>query len=135
MEFPDSVAYVVQGGTPGADSNTYTLFDSTTAFQGTPSFSAGKGMIPTKEIARFIFNLNNSQTGTLKAFWSNDGGTTWNQYYSASVAAAVSPVMNGPIDFPVDGYRDWRLQWTNGGSAQGTWIAALSSTRNRSLAQ
>lgn len=120
-------SYTVSGGTPGANSNDYVLFDSTLAFS--------PGTIQVKQIARFIFNLNNSHLGTLKAYWSKNKGTTWYQYYSLSVAASTAPALPGPIDFPVDGFPDWQLVWTNGGSAQTTWVPLLSSTGNRSLAQ
>jgi hypothetical protein len=102
----------VQGGTPGGDSADYVLFDSTSAFSGG---------LRAHDISRITFSVNNSQTGTRKAYFSTDRGVNWNLYDSTAVTAAASPAMSGPFDYLVDTYIDWRLIWTNGGTLQGTW--------------
>lgn len=117
----ETIRMGVGGGTPGADSNTYTLFDSTTAFTGG---------LPSHDISRIAFGVNNSQAGTLNAYFSVDSGVTWSEYSTTSVTAASSPAMSGPFDFLVDTYPDFRLQWVNGGSAQATWIPTLTAVRN-----
>ena len=103
----------VTGGTPGANANDYILFDSTAM--------PDAGILSMLGLKRIVFGVNNSQAGTLKAYWSIDKGTNWNQYYEAAQIAASSPVMTGPIDFDICPYDDWKLVWTNGGSAQATW--------------
>lgn len=112
----ETIRVAVTGGTPAADSNTYLLFDSTVTFSGG---------LRAHDISRITFSLNNVASGTRKAAWSADGGTTWNEYDSTAVTAAVAPAMSGPFDYLVDTYKDWRLRWTNGGSAQTTWIPEI----------
>ena len=107
----------VGGGTPGADSNDYVLFDSTTAI--------GKNQLPTCGIKRISFSLANSQSGTLKAKRSTDGGTTWDQYDSQAVVASTGTTINGPYDYLVDTFKNFQLVWTNGGAAQTTWRPEL----------
>lgn len=110
----------VSGGTPGADSSDYTLFDSTVAFTGG---------LPAHSINRLTFSVNNSQTGTRKAYFSTDGGTNWNLYDSTAVTAASAGAMSGPFDYLVDTYKDFKLVWTNGGSAQATWRPTINLIR------
>lgn len=108
----------VSGGTPGADANTYKLFDSTIAF------SAAR-MMRMCNISRAVFTLQNSQAGTLNAYWSNDGGTTWRLYDARAVAIPAASTSSGPFDYYVEAYRDWKLEWVNGGVAQATWAPEL----------
>jgi hypothetical protein len=117
----ESINLGVTGGTPGADSSDYVLLDTTLAF--------GKGMLRPLGISRITFGVNNSQAGTRKAYWSKDGGTTWNLYDSTAVTAASAGAMSGPFDYLVDTYPDFKLVWTNGGSAQTTWIPTLTAIR------
>lgn len=117
----ETVKIGVTGGTPGADSNDYTLFDSTVSFPGG---------LQAFDISRIIFAINSSGTGTLKAYFSMDKGTNWTLYNQQSVAAYSSPTAAGPYDYAVDLYPDWRLIWTNGGSAQTTWRVSLVGIRN-----
>lgn len=117
----ETINVAVSGGTPGADSNTYVLFDSTVAFTGG---------LPQHDISRVTFSLNNAASGTRKASWSIDKGANWNLYDSTATTAAVSPAMSGPFDYLVDTYVDWKLEWTNGGSAQTTWRPSLTLIRN-----
>jgi hypothetical protein len=117
MSRPETIELGVNGGTPGADSSDYVLLDTTLAF--------GKGQIRVLGINRITFSVNNSQAGTRKAYFSKDGGTTWNLFDSTAVTAASAGAMSGPFDYLVDTYRDFKLVWTNGGSAQTTWIPTL----------
>lgn len=117
----ETVRVAVSGGTPGGDSNDYTLFDSTVCF------SDG---LAAHDISRIEFSVNNSQAGTLKASFSQDRGTTWNLYDSRAVVASSSGAMAGPYDYLADPYRDFKLVWTNGGVAQATWIPSIVLIRN-----
>lgn len=112
----------VSGGTPGANSNDYVLFDSTIAFNG-----AG---LATYGIDRGQFSVNNSGAGSLKSYWSPDKGTTWNLNNTTSVTAGGG-ITAGPYDYEINGFGDWKLVWTNGGSAQTTWGPVLSLSRGQ----
>lgn len=110
----------VSGGTPGGNSNDYILFDSTVAFTGG---------LPSHDISRLTFSVNNSQAGTRKASFSADGGVTWSLFDSTAVTAASSGAMSGPFDYLVDTYKDFKLVWTNGGVAQATWLPTINLIR------
>lgn len=100
------------GTTPGADGNTYTLFDSTTS---------GGVFMPTRR--RAIVSLLNSQSGTLIAQVSANDGGTWRALYSEAIAANTVTAFRA-IRF--DGFKDVRVQWTNGGSAQNPFVVTVS---------
>jgi hypothetical protein len=115
----------VTGGTPGADSNEYTLFDSTVAFL--------KSTLPPMGINRAQFTVNNTQSGSLKSYFSPDKGTTWNLNSTTTVAANAG-ITAGPYDFALSGAIDWKLTWLNGGSAQTPWQPALTLSRGQKQA-
>lgn len=117
----ETVRVAVSGGTPGTDSNTYVLFDSTVCFSGG---------LASHDISRVQFSVNNSQAGTRNAFWSQDRGVTWNKYDTVAVIASTASATTGPVDYLVDAYRDWKLEWVNGGVAQATWIPSIVLLRN-----
>lgn len=114
----ESFTIAVGGGTPGADANTYVLFDSPTAFGAKVMRSLG--------VSRIIFGVKNSQAGTLNASRSIDGGVTWTVYDTRAVAIAAANTISGPFDYLVDTYKDWKLEWVNGGVAQGTWLPEMT---------
>jgi len=118
------VNVTVAGGTPGADSNDYVLFSTLTAWPGGQGFSQ-------HDINRVTFTVVNDHTGTLKAYYSQNKGVTFTLYSSTSVGIPASGAISGPYDFPVDAFPDWKLVWTNGGSAQGTWLPAMSLIRGQ----
>lgn len=120
----------VVSSTPGGDSSTYNLFDSTVTF-GAPNRITG---VPTAFrshcISRLMLRLTNSQAGTLKFYSSTDGGTTWAQTGGdISVSASTSTDINGPYDYLVDPYDDVKLDWVNGGVAQATWAPGVTLLR------
>jgi hypothetical protein len=119
----NSVNLSVSGGTPGADANDYTLFDSTVA--------CGAKHLQWTGWKRITLALKNSGSGTLKASRSTDGGTNWDEYDSQAVAAAGAGVVNGPYDYDIAPYLDWKLVWTNGGAAQTTWRPELAAHHDR----
>lgn len=123
----EDIRVVVSGGTPGADSNDYILFDSTAAFSG-----AG---LSEKGIDRAQFTVDNSAAGTLKSYFSPDKGTTWKLNSSTAVAAngggATSGILASPFDYEINGFGDWKLVWTNGGSAQSGWLPILNLSRGQ----
>ncbi len=120
-----STGFTVAGGTPGADSNTYVLFSSVSAW-------GAKGL-PMTGIQRLVFSLKNSHSGTLNAYMSVDGGTNWDQLDTQAVAAPAAGAISGPYDYLVDPYLDFKLEWVNGGSAQTTWRPVLVGVQDRSV--
>ena len=114
-----TTAITYAGTTPGADASTYPLFDTTTASPNARGFFALAG------IQRVRLELEHTQAGTLNASWSQDGGTTWVVHDSTAVAIPAANQSTG-VDYNVGNYRDWKLEWVNGGVAQASWIVALS---------
>jgi len=127
----EDIQVSVSGGTPGNDSNEYTLFDSTV--------SLGAGLLAVKGIDRGQFSVNNTQAGILKSYSSPDKGTTWN-LNSWTAVAANSGVVTGagvaltPYDFAISGFIDWKLTWVNGGTAQSPWQPTLTLSRGQKQA-
>lgn len=107
------------GATPGADSSTYNLFSTVTAFPGA-GFCAQFGL------GRLIVDIVNSAAGTLKGYSSEDRGVTWTQIIPDTAVAARATNSENPYDFRVAEYPDFKLDWTNGGSAQTTWFIEMA---------
>jgi hypothetical protein len=102
------------GATPGADSAIYNLFDSTVYR------SQARSVLRFADFMRYVLALKNSGTGTLKAFASMDGGTTWVEFYELAVPASTVQRMN-QITIPLEPHLDVKVDWVNGGAAQSTW--------------
>jgi hypothetical protein len=77
--------------------------------------------------SRVAVVIQNSHTGNLKAYWSDDKGTNWN-LYSTEVVAVPAAGASEWDDYEVDTFRDWKLDFVNDGSAQTTWRVNLSVT-------
>lgn len=121
-----SVTFKYSGSTPGADSNTYNIFSSVTAFQGA-------NMAQNSGLKRLFVTIDNPQSGTLKFYRSLDRGTTWVQVggdFAATSAAADVTTFDGLIE----GFPDFKLDWVNGGSAQTGWTVSISLTPERAAA-
>lgn len=114
------------GSTPGADSSDYILFSTTTAFPGA-------GMAQAAGVHKLVLNLVNSHLGTLKAYRSSNRGTTWTQVDSDAVAAAGAGLSN-TAEYLLEPFLDFKLVWTNGGSAQTTWVVDMALTDDRGAA-
>jgi hypothetical protein len=69
--------------------------------------------------------LDNSHSGTLKLYASQDRGTNWYQVRQASVPAGGSSD-SYIASWKVSPHADVKLVWTNGGSAQTTWRPEMS---------
>ena len=111
--------------TPGADSNTYVMFDSTVESY----WRIGPGNL-NLWASRLSFGVENSHSGTLKAYRSTNKGTNWDQVGGdTAVAAAAATDISGPYDYLVDTYTDFKLEWVNGGSAQTTWRPEITIVR------
>jgi len=117
-----------QGLTPGADANTYVMFSTATAFPA-PNYVAMNRM------KRFQLGLSNSQAGTLNWYKSNTRLTStqttpvWTQIGTLAVAAGATA--ENTVDFLVEEYADWKLEWVNGGVAQATWVVSMALSGER----
>lgn len=108
---------------PGANANTYPIFNSVTASLW------GAGNLHTW-CNRIEFTLANNAAGTLKVYRSTDKGTNWDQYGGdISWAASTATDVNGPEDILVDPHFDVKIDWVNGGVAQTTWRPSLVGIR------
>lgn len=88
---------------------------------------AGAGLLRGADVSRVCFSLENSHAGTLKAYMSPDKGTNWYQVGGdIAVVAAAATDINGPYDYLVDPYPDFKIEWVNGGSAQTTWVPVVT---------
>lgn len=112
------------GATPGTDSNTYTLFTT---------LGKGGNYFGNNDIHKVVIDLKSDQIGSFKAYKSQNGDAaspSWNQIYDESVAAPVS-TSSTLREFVVDPYADWKLEWVNGGTAQGTWLVDIGLITDR----
>lgn len=92
---------------------TTVLFDSTTVGAG--------WFLRHVNANRYEVVIQNDQAGTIKGYWSANGGTTWNQYDSQTVAIPAAGASSGPYDYHLDAFKDFKAEWVNGGSNQTTW--------------
>jgi hypothetical protein len=117
--------------TPGTDSNTYVMFDSTVTFGVGIDGDVRNETLIAHEISRVIFTLDNNQAGTLKAYRSIDKGLNWKQVGGDIVVPIAGATdVNGPYDFLTDAHPDFRISWVNGGVAQTTWRPSVTMLRN-----
>lgn len=123
----DRIQVAVVASTPGADTNSYSMFDSTVTFAAPTASNSKSTTLASHGISRIEFTVKNSHAGTLKGYMSVDKGTNWDQVGGdIAVAAAAATDVSGPYDFLVDPYADFRILWVNGGSAQTTWRPSVS---------
>jgi hypothetical protein len=118
--------FVYGGAAPGANTNTTNLFSTVTCFPGGSYF-------PMLGINKFSITLSYSGTGTLKAYQSDDRGTNWYQVSQENISAPAS-YESLQRDFLVEGMKDWKLDWTNGGSAQSPWVVSMAGVTDRAVA-
>lgn len=111
--------------TPGADSNTYNLFDST--------LTGIQGFLPLSATARFLLTLVHDQSITLNWYVSSDKGANWTQIGTEVIAGLAANDVTSR-DYLVEGMLDWKLDLVNGGSAQTTWNIDMSLTTQRVIA-
>ena len=105
------------GSTPGADANTYTLFNSITS--GLPrNWPAMFG------VYKITFDIKHDQAGTLKWYKTaadptnaSDSGATYDQMGQLSVSAPASTAGTQAEIF-VEAEGHVKVDWLNGGSAQ-----------------
>jgi len=122
----DTARFKYVSGTPGADANTYNLFNSAIALQGA-------GMAANLGYKRLMLDIKNSQAGTLKLYKSPDRGVNWYEVFEVAVAAAAATGTND-YDLLVEEYEDFKADWVNGGVAQATWQVSIALTDSRNPA-
>ena len=116
------------GLTPGADSNTYVIFDTTVAFPGARYAAMNR-------MKRLQVGLSNSQAGTYNWYktqsrvTSTNTAIVWTQIGTAAIAAGATA--ENTNDFLIEEYADFKLEWVNGGVAQATWVVDLALSGER----
>lgn len=105
------------GSAPGADSNTYELFSTTTAFPGAAGLQAAG-------VKRVRIDVAHNQAFTLNAYKSSDRGANWNQVSTESISVVANSTTQR--EFNVEPYADFKLEAVNGGSAQTTWSVDIA---------
>jgi hypothetical protein len=110
----DTYPITYAGDTPGADNNTYVLYNSALT-------DANKwGGLKRKY---YLLALKTSAVGTLNGYASSDGGSTWHQFYQRQVPATESVLMRN-VPVRIDMHKDVKFEWVNGGSEQTTWYVS-----------
>lgn len=99
-------------------SNTVTLLDSTT------SDFVNNG------IKRVAVTIYHDQDGTLRASLRMRNGQ-WRVYYNSAKSASTSIALTGPVDFLVDTFEHWKLEWVNGGVDQTVFEVEMHGLESR----
>lgn len=117
------------GATPGANTNTTVLFATNLPAAPTNAMNAnrdgmwGETAFGLAGATKFVLDLKHSHGGTLNSYKSNDRGATWKQLSSDQITPASIGTTH--VEFLVGAFRDWKLEWVNGGTAQDPWIADM----------
>lgn len=109
------------GGTPTGAGVT-TMF--TTAQWG------GADLLALGASKRYICTLKNDQAGTLRWYGSNDRGVSW--FLAGEQAIPSAGTGTNTIDIHCSVFSDFKVEWTNGGVDQGTWIVNQGLDDDRS---
>lgn len=107
-------------------STTDVLFDTTkmryarssSTYNGFADFLAMTGL------RWFKYTIHNDQAGTVNFYFSDDGGAEWNLFKTTAVPIASST--SNTDSTLVEGYRDFKAEWVNGGTNQTTFNVNLS---------
>lgn len=128
----ESVSVRYTGSVPGADSNTYPIFNSVTAFPGA-------WMAQNTGLKRLFVTIDHPQNATLKFYRSMDGvngvarGTNWVQVGGDfAITSSVTDVST--FDGLIEGFPDFKLDLVNGGSAQTGMTVTIALTGERAAA-
>lgn len=129
-----SPRFTYTGTTPGADANVYLLFSttaSTGARSGVPGAVPPANFFPMIEARKFELELKIDQAGTLNTWFSNNDGVTWVKQSTEAIAVPANASVVRVYD--IGAARDWKVEWTNGGSAQGAAVWAVGMTVSDNL--
>lgn len=122
----ESVSVRYTGAIPGADSNTYPIFSSVTAFPGA-------WMSQNTGLKRLFVTIDHPQNATLKFYRSVDRGTAWVQV-GGDYAITASATDVSTFDGLIEGFPDFKLDLVNGGVAQTGMTVTIALTGERSAA-
>lgn len=122
----ETVHFRYTGSVPGADSNTYPIFSSGTAF-------TGASMAQNCGLKRLFVTIDHPQSATLKFYRSIDRGTTWVQV-GGDYAITASATDVSTFDGLIEGFPDFKLDLVNGGSAQTGMTVTIALTGERAAA-
>lgn len=92
-----------QGTALPEDTDTETLFDSSTFKK--------RGMLQMAGFHKCTLGIWASQNGTVNEYGSEDGGTTWRLVSTTAVTGGGSTETT--LEFNVEPYRDWKIEWVN----------------------
>lgn len=109
----ESIALGFAGATPGNNTATTVLFDSTVGYEPGSPPALGR-------FRRYLLSLQNSHAGTLKVSGSTDRGKTWDPAHISLALAAGAPTNEVVIALGV--HPDIKVEWVNGGTAQSPWV-------------
>lgn len=116
---PFKVTQTANGlGLPGP-AEVVTLFNSVTAFGARNLQNMGTFYWFTYSIAPSTNTTGNSVT----AQYSNDGGTTWNEFYASTTNEPVGDSTTFTDEIFIGPYQDLRVRFNNGALAQATLFA------------
>lgn len=122
----EAIAQPRYGGSalPG-NAETVVLFSTVVAFPG-KSFHAGAG------IHRILIDIDHDQSGTIKAYRSNNRGVTWTQFYDSGAIAAPGATASTERDIAVEPLQDWKVEWVNGATPQTLFLVDMALLGERS---
>lgn len=117
---PFKATQVASGSGLPAAAEVVILFNSVTAF------GAGNMQNITQGVDWFVFSVapsTNSTGNSVTAQYSNDGGTTWNEFYASALNEPVGDSTTFTDEIPISNYVDVRVKFNNGTLAQATLFA------------
>lgn len=133
------------GTQPGADSAQYSLFstcstgvadDATHKDNVTMNMNrfggCGANFFANMALRKFVLSLKNSQAGTLNEYYSPDRGATWQSISSQAVPIPTAGFTT-EVEYLIETYSDWRVEWVNGGVAQATWSPQFALSDQRAI--
>ena len=108
-----------------ADSDVETIFDTTSTGHWTD-------MLNHMGVKRVRFEAKHSHNATVNTYFSDDGGTNWEAVSSTAVTGGGSDT--NIVDALVEGYKDWKMEWVNGGTTQTEFKPVIALVCDRSVA-
>jgi hypothetical protein len=112
------------GSTPGADANTYVLFATASPSASVAGSVAVGNWGPMGDVHAFRYVIKNPAAGTVNGYFSLDRGATWVQFYTMPAAIPVAGTASTDV-VSVEGFRDFKFEWVNGGVAQTGWSVSM----------
>lgn len=113
------------GSTPGADTDTYNLYDSTE--------NGVEGLFALAGLKKFVVDIKHDTAGTLKWYKSNDKGVSWEQIGEEAIGIPAATATTYK-EYTVEPYLHWKIDWVNGGSAQSPWDVDMALHGERAAA-